>query len=332
MNPNKNPMVAFILSFIPGLGHLYLGRLIKALLYGGGFFGSLLLLVVMVAVRIHRLFGYNEIPYFFMLFVAFVIWAVNMIDMIRTLLGRPQPPLPESWGGGGSDPHGSTQTGNTSSVWGPSPASASQADDRFVTMLLSFVPGLGHFQLGLMQRGLAFLLTFFGLTIMIIFVTALTNRGEFMVFLGVLPIIWLYCMFDCVQHLNRKQRGEELIDRSIFEDYQEMREAGKKEQNAWHAAFHLPWSGTYVSRSAKARFAAHGGFPVQHLHHRRASAVAVSVSDSDSMVFQLLRCTAVYFKVRARGDQRCACRGLADQPSEVGRHRIARFGLVLFGR
>ncbi|GCL73604.1 hypothetical protein [Paenibacillus naphthalenovorans] len=228
MNPNKNPMVAFILSFIPGLGHLYLGRLIKALLYGGGFFGSLLLLVVMVAVRIHRLFGYNEIPYFFMLFVAFVIWAVNMIDMIRTLLSRPQPPLPESWGGGGSDPHSSMQTGNTSSVWGPSPASASQADDRFVTMLLSFVPGLGHFQLGLMQRGLAFLLTFFGLTIMIIFVTALTNRGEFMVFLGVLPIIWLYCMFDCVQHLNRKQRGEELIDRSIFEDYQEMREAGKK--------------------------------------------------------------------------------------------------------
>lgn len=231
MNPNKNPMVAFVLSFIPGVGHLYLGRPIKALLYGGGFFGSLLLLVLMVAARVHRMFGgYNEFPYFFMLFVAFVIWAVNMIDMIRTLLGRSQPPLSTSWGGGGPVPDDSMQTEkeNASSVWGPAPSQASQVNDRFVTMLLSFVPGLGHFQLGLMQRGLAFLVTFFGLTIMIFFVAALTNRGEFMVFLGVLPIIWLYCMFDCVQQLNRKQRGEELVDRSIFEDYQDMRESGKK--------------------------------------------------------------------------------------------------------
>ncbi|MBP1153228.1 MULTISPECIES: hypothetical protein [unclassified Paenibacillus] len=225
MNPNKNPMVAFVLSFIPGLGHLYLGRPVKALLYGGGFFGSLLLLVVMVAARVHRIFGYNEFPYFFMLFVAFVIWAVNLIDVIRTLLGRSQP---ANWGTAGADPHDPMQGEPNSSVWGPTPAQDSQINDRFITILLSFVPGLGHFQLGLMQRGLAFLVTFFGLTIMIFFVTALTNREEFLAFLGVLPIIWLYCMFDCVQQLNRKHRGEELVDRSIFEDFQDTRESGKK--------------------------------------------------------------------------------------------------------
>lgn len=227
MIPNKNPMIAFALSFIPGLGHLYLGRTVKALLYGGGFFGSLMLLVLMIAVRIHRLFGYNEFPYFFMMFVAFAIWAVNMLDMIRTLLRRSMHFPSESWGG--EEPKQRYPEGERrSSGWGPAAGQALQTNDRFVTILLSFVPGLGHFQLGLMQRGLAFLTTFFGLVIMIFFVEALTNRDEFFAFLGVLPIIWLYCMFDCVQQLNRKQRGESLLDRSIFEDFQESRESGKK--------------------------------------------------------------------------------------------------------
>ncbi|MDQ7860358.1 hypothetical protein RCO48_02630 [Peribacillus frigoritolerans] len=33
--------------------------------------------------------------------------------------------------------------------------------ERFYVIILSFVPGLGHFQLGLMNRGLIFLISFF---------------------------------------------------------------------------------------------------------------------------------------------------------------------------
>ena len=36
----------------------------------------------------------------------------------------------------------------------------SDESERFYTILLSFIPGLGHFQLGLMQRGLSFLIAF----------------------------------------------------------------------------------------------------------------------------------------------------------------------------
>jgi hypothetical protein len=79
-----------------------------------------------------------------------------------------------------------------------------------------------------MQRGLTFLIAFFGSMVMIVFVSILTHQRGFIVFLGVLPIIWLYCMFDCVQQLNRKQRGEPLVDQTIFEDFQESRESGKK--------------------------------------------------------------------------------------------------------
>ncbi|CAG7655680.1 hypothetical protein ACFQI7_29265 [Paenibacillus allorhizosphaerae] len=219
MNSNKSPMTAFLLSFIPGLGHLYLGRTLKGMLYGAGCFGSLLLLAFMVATRFHRVIGGNEFPYFFMLFVAVLFWGINMIDMLRTLLIK----QPESaW-------NVTARAGGYESVDGrTSLPPLSQNNERFHTILLSFIPGLGHFQLGLMQRGLAFLVTFFGLTVMILFVAALTHRDGFFVFLGILPIIWLYGLFDIVQQLNRKERGEPLLDRTIFEDFQEGRDSGKK--------------------------------------------------------------------------------------------------------
>ncbi|CAG7652427.1 hypothetical protein PAESOLCIP111_06533 [Paenibacillus solanacearum] len=219
MNSNKSPMVALLLSFIPGLGHLYLGRTLKGMLYAAGCLGSLLLLALMVAVRFHRVVGGNEFPYIFMLFVAALFWGINMIDMLRTLLTR-QP---------GSPGNGAAQPGGYGSSDGRTAASAlPQTNERFHTILLSFIPGLGHLQLGLMQRGLAFLIVFFGMTVMIFFVAAMTHRDGFFVFLGILPIIWLYGLFDCVQQLNRKENGEPLQDRTIFEDFQEGRDAGKK--------------------------------------------------------------------------------------------------------
>jgi hypothetical protein len=94
--------------------------------------------------------------------------------------------------------------------------------------LLSFIPGLGHLQLGMMQRGLAFLIAFFGSFTMIVFIANISGTDRALVFLGVLPIIWLYGMFDCIQQLNRKRQGEALVDQTFLEDFQELREDGKK--------------------------------------------------------------------------------------------------------
>jgi hypothetical protein len=110
-------------------------------------------------------------------------------------------------------------------------AQATQESERFYTIVLSFVPGLGHFQLGLMNRGLTLLAAFLGLGIMVIFITALSSRSEFLVFLMGLPIIWVYGFFDSVQQLNKKQCGEELIDRTIFEDFETRRDDGKKSKS-----------------------------------------------------------------------------------------------------
>ncbi|TDF93573.1 hypothetical protein [Paenibacillus piri] len=210
----KNPITALLLSFIPGLGHLYLNRKGRAFLYGTGFFGPLLLLFLLgVAGELRHADG----PVALLLIVAFLSGALNMIDMVLHLVKRREP-YPEY--------------GPQPSYQPPGPAAypyePQRGGDSIFTVLLSFIPGLGHFQLGLMQRGLTFMIAFFGATIMIIFVAALTHQNGFLVFLGVLPIIWIYCLFDCVQQLNRKRQGEPLVDQTIFEDFQEHRMTGKK--------------------------------------------------------------------------------------------------------
>lgn len=83
-------------------------------------------------------------------------------------------------------------------------------------MLLSFIPGLGHYQLGLMQRGLTAMISFFGVAVLVFFITIFTNNEGFLAFLLAMPVLWFYTMFDALKQLERKQAGFELFDRSMF--------------------------------------------------------------------------------------------------------------------
>ncbi|WP_036746324.1 hypothetical protein [Paenibacillus sp. UNC451MF] len=206
----KSPMAALLLSFIPGMGHLYLNRLVRAVIYGIGFFGPVSLMFLLVLTGKYR---HNGDFLVILMVVALFFGVINMIDMVIAIARGRVPTLAVS----------PSYTEDGMMLVQPN-----QGNDRFLTIILSFIPGLGHFQLGLMQRGLAFLIAFFGTLAMVIFVAVLTHRDGFLAFLCILPIIWLYSMFDCVQQLNRKQRGEELVDQTFFEDFQESREDGRK--------------------------------------------------------------------------------------------------------
>ncbi|MEJ8304688.1 multi-tm2 domain protein [Saccharibacillus sacchari] len=99
---------------------------------------------------------------------------------------------------------------------------------RFLTILLSFLPGLGHLYMGLIQRGVSFLAAFFGLTTVLVFITGFTGEESFLLFLGVLPIIWVYGMFDAVQLAEKKRRGEKLQDYSLIAKWDMGSEKGRK--------------------------------------------------------------------------------------------------------
>lgn len=192
---NKNPVLAFILSFIPGVGHFYLGKTFKGLFYLMSVFGLAGMSILGLAV------GAGDVI-LVPIVLGLFIYIISFIDTVVALIKLPK------------DKELS--------------AAATKESERFYTIVLSFIPGLGHFQLGLMNRGLTFLSAFLGLGILIFFLAAMTGASSMLVFMALLPIIWIYSFFDAIQQLNKKQRGEALVDKSVLEEFEESRESGKK--------------------------------------------------------------------------------------------------------
>lgn len=217
---NKHPFLTIFLGLIPGLGHLYTGRILRAFLYALCFFG----LVVLTLFTLSQ--GGDSAPALILFALGVIVWFINIVDLIiyvtgssiqRTTIVNPNEPNPVQ-----------DQT---------------QQNERFYTMLSSVIPGLGHFQMGLMQRGLSFLVTFFGVIMMIFFVSFVTNLHGVYVFLLAVPIIWFYGLFDTMQLLHRKQKGEVLVDRTIFDEFEEGREEGKKSKTLAIILSVLPGAG-----------------------------------------------------------------------------------------
>lgn len=78
-----------------------------------------------------------------------------------------------------------------------------------LTFFLSFVPGAGHYYLGLMQRGLHFNLLFFG----VIGLMSLTGLEPLPL---LLPVIWFYALFDALQAASAMAAGAEVPDRPLL--------------------------------------------------------------------------------------------------------------------
>ena len=234
---NKNPLTAFLLSFIPGVGHAYLGRPIRCFLYGLGFFGPLAFLVLLMAGNSYVSNG----PVVFLLMLSLLSAIVNMIDMIISLINGkhlaihqkvpggmiyssvPQPGGPYSEMGA----NGGNGNGGYANNFAYTHAIELQ-QEKTKTILLSIIPGLGHMSIGLMQRGITLMLAFIGLFTIIIFISFVMSTSVLLIFLLVLPVIWIYSMFDVVSQLSAKQRGEMLEDRSIFDELEAHVASGRK--------------------------------------------------------------------------------------------------------
>ncbi|MNB78185.1 hypothetical protein D3C75_248870 [compost metagenome] len=233
MQQHRSKMLAFLLNMIPGLGHYYYGSRLKGFIYGFIFFGSLgVAFLALVA-------GNNEGFAALCLLAAAVLWFISMFGMIIRLIREPDyPPYYPSYPQQHAHMPGGPEGPFEQQPYGFQPPEGYSHPDqgreprreseRFYTILLSFVPGLGHLHLGLLQRGLSFLIGFFGLGIMLVFVAGITGQETVLLFLLLLPVLWLYCMFDAAQHVNRKQAGELLEDKTIFEQLEHGRGTGKK--------------------------------------------------------------------------------------------------------
>ncbi|WP_049867724.1 hypothetical protein [Paenibacillus sp. D9] len=229
MRTPPNPFIALLLGFIPGAGHAYLGKYLRMFVYGAFVWGPVAFMLLLAVTN--NLDG-DAAP---LLLIPFGIWGVSMIDILVTVLARPA--QTHAYAPGPLD-------GNGIPSARPYPVrSAEDQREKALTIVLSFIPGLGHMSLGLMQRGIAFMISFAGLGAFIIFVAVVLHTPVFLVFLLLLPVLWIYSMFDAILHVNRKQAGELLRDISLFEEMENRFSGSRKNKTLAALLSFLPGAG-----------------------------------------------------------------------------------------
>jgi hypothetical protein len=124
----KSGVSAFFLGFIPGMGHLYLSKMVRGIMYPIVFVCPLII-SFLVAV------GNSDAEYLLIgSAISFVVWVITMLDLVITI---------NIYVRNHSSSVDTTSTGEAMSI--PSDANSTK------TIMLSLIPGLGHMHLSLMQ-------------------------------------------------------------------------------------------------------------------------------------------------------------------------------------
>lgn len=212
----KSPLVAFLLSFIPGVGHLYIGRVVRFILYAGGFSAPIAFLLLIALMD-----GYTDDTFVFvMLLISVFFGAINFLDMLVTIAGGKHSAFRQQ-----AELHNGIMVE-------ADPLTYIEQQEKTKVMMLSIVPGLGHMYMGLLQRGITLLITFAAGFGIVLFTAVVLDSLVILILWLALPIIWIYGIFDAMSLLNRKQKGEDLVDQSLFVYIEQHLASGKKSRGA----------------------------------------------------------------------------------------------------
>ncbi len=168
---DKSKFIAFVLSVIPGLSHLYIGLKERALIFFvmfvGIFAGSMGLSIMLYDndFLVIILIGYP------------VLWLIALMDMYSAWRSIEIKQL-----------YNNAETSQTISM-------DKKFNKRSITLALSIIPGAGHMYLGYQKKGL-------------IIMGAFSFSVFFMGWLGIslllflLPLIWFYSFFDAMHTVD----------------------------------------------------------------------------------------------------------------------------------
>ncbi len=172
----KSKLATFMLSFIPGISHFYLGYGDRGLIYlltfgfigGGSLFLSILL--------------HSEAPGILGLGAGCILWLVALVDAFSI--------------------HNQLRySGEEEVKKGWESEETREENKKIITLALSIVPGAGHMYLGYQKKGL----TLMGMFFFTIFFMGWLNLS-FLLFL--LPLIWFYSFFDAFHTINGSKQEE----------------------------------------------------------------------------------------------------------------------------
>lgn len=166
---HKSKFITFLLSFVPGLSHFYLGYADRGFIYLI-IFGMLCVGTVGISILTH-----SE-EFLLLLLGAPIIWLVALIDAFSIL--------------------NTMRYGDNSQINHNYNSEETRASNKkIITLALSIIPGAGHMYLGYQRKGLVLMGGFF----FSIFFMGWLNLS-FLLFL--LPLIWFYSFFDAFHTLN----------------------------------------------------------------------------------------------------------------------------------
>ncbi|WP_353093112.1 hypothetical protein [Tissierella praeacuta] len=166
----KSKFTTFLLSFVPGLSHFYLGYVDRGFIYLI-IFGMLCVSSVGLGILIS-----DDAPLLIALVGVPIIWLVALIDAFSTI--------------------NNMRYGDSSQIENSWESEEMKlANKKIITLALSMIPGAGHMYLGHQKKGLIFMGGFF---FAIFFMGWL--QLSFLLFL--LPLIWFYSFFDAFHTLN----------------------------------------------------------------------------------------------------------------------------------
>jgi TM2 domain-containing membrane protein YozV len=165
----KSKFIAFLLSPLPGLSHLYVGFPERALI----FFGLFITVFMGGKILQFSLLG----PLLF--FGIAIIWFIALVDVFFLVDYREI-----------SDSDEENNSVNKIPLMG---VTMQISNRKLIAIALSIIPGAGHMYLGMLKKGTQLMAAFF----LTMFLTGSLNMG-FLAF--ALPVLWFYSLFD-VYHL-----------------------------------------------------------------------------------------------------------------------------------
>lgn len=175
----KSKFISFILSFIPGLSHLYLGFADRAVIFLMVFFGTIAITAGLVFI------SHSDVFLIILILALPIIWLVALLDAFS--LARKMRLYVHS------------NDENTMAFNGRD--EVKESNRKIIALALSTIPGAGHMYLGLQNKGLILMAVFF---FTVFFMGWLSSS----LFLFILPLIWFYGFFDAF-HIVNGTKGEE---------------------------------------------------------------------------------------------------------------------------
>ncbi|MBU5436506.1 hypothetical protein KQI42_00720 [Tissierella sp. MSJ-40] len=169
----KSKFITFLLSFVPGLAHLYLGFKDRAIIFLMVFLGITFSLGGLAA------FTYSDGFLVILVFALPIIWLIALIDAFSL---RKEFILEKYENSGGE-----MKDRNLEEI--------RKSNKKTITLALSVIPGAGHMYLGYQEKGLILMGSFF-------FTVFFMGWLSLSLFLFILPLIWFYSFFDAMHIID----------------------------------------------------------------------------------------------------------------------------------